>query len=105
MTRQVQNSGTIPALDVEFQGHVTNFMGRFQTDRNVRAMPGKSSVLPAMGLGLAPMPGGGHHRTHHRTFAICRLSDLALVRFANVPRASSRCADQRHHELQGVQKV
>jgi hypothetical protein len=22
MTRQVQNSGTIPALDVEFQGHV-----------------------------------------------------------------------------------
>jgi hypothetical protein len=78
---------------------------RYEKDQNVRTPPGKGSGVPAMGLGLAPMPGGGHQRTRHRSYALCRLSGVALVRFVNVPGRPSRCADQRLHELQGVQKV
>jgi hypothetical protein len=69
-------------------------------------MPGNRFVLPAMGLGLAPMPGGADQSTRHGIFALRPLSKVALVRYANVPgrpagapisgtrssRASRRCS-------------
>ena len=61
------------------------FLFRYEQDQNVRTPPGKGSDVPAMGLGLAPMSGGGHQRTRHRSHALRRLSCVALVKFVNVP--------------------